>query len=315
MYFFSQFDLIDNWTVSLPSSTTRIMIYETTTQASSNLNPYHQMASAQMAAAAAAAAYGSYPHPLTLIPSLMSAADQLTNHYHGVMPTAAPAVSALIKTPAQRTDRLEVSTVVCIAFSYVLQGFLSCNFLFLVFNGLSVLLMTWSLFVCPLTSSWSSNFDQICREYLRGNCKRPDSDCRFAHPPDHIQVDPGDGLVTVCMDFLKGRCSRDSCRYLHPPAHLQAQLKSRTSNSVVASASTEPGSAVSFATPASSLLPNLLPQHLANNRSPFRLWAKRREETKKNEPRVQYKTSHPSSSLHHYIVIQTRETRKEWQWL
>ena len=122
----SQFDLTDNWTVSLlPLKTSRTL---DSWQASSNLNPYHQMASAQMAAAAAAAAYGSYPHPLTLIPSLMSAADQLTNHY-GVMPTAAPAVSAFIKTPAQRTDRLEVSTSVCIA-SFVLQGFLSCNSFF-----------------------------------------------------------------------------------------------------------------------------------------------------------------------------------------
>ena len=102
---------------------------------------------------------------------------------------------------------------------------------------------------------------QICREFLRGNCKRPDSDCRFAHPPEHVQVDAsGDGLVTVCMDFLKGRCSRDSCRYLHPPAHLQAQLKSRA-----------PSEQANPFTQTHSLLP-LLPQHLANNRSPFRLW-------------------------------------------
>lgn len=53
------------------------------------------------AAMAAASAYGSYP--LTLIPGLMSAADQLTNY--GMMPAAAP---ALVKSP-QRTDRLEVS--------------------------------------------------------------------------------------------------------------------------------------------------------------------------------------------------------------
>lgn len=52
--------------------------------------------------AMAAAAYGSYP--LTLIPGLMSTADQLTNAY-GVM-SAPPA--ALMKSP-QRTDRLEVS--------------------------------------------------------------------------------------------------------------------------------------------------------------------------------------------------------------
>lgn len=27
------------------------------------------------------------------------------------------------------------------------------------------------------------------------------------------------------MDFIKGKCTRDSCRYFHPPAHLQAQIK------------------------------------------------------------------------------------------
>ena len=51
-----------------------------------------------------------------------------------------------------------------------------------------------------------------------------------------------DGLVTVCMDFLKGGgggagnragasgrgCTRDQCRYFHPPSHLQAQLKARS---------------------------------------------------------------------------------------
>ncbi|CAG2110153.1 unnamed protein product [Medioppia subpectinata] len=66
---------------------------------------------------------------------------------------------------------------------------------------------------------------EVCREFQRGNCKRPESECRFAHPPDHLQVDASDGVVTVCMDFVKGRCSRDQCRYLHPPPHLQAQLK------------------------------------------------------------------------------------------
>jgi len=58
-------------------------------------NPYM----ASLPAMAAASAYGNYP--LTLIPGLVSAADQLTSY--GVMP--AP---ALIKS-TQRTDRLEVS--------------------------------------------------------------------------------------------------------------------------------------------------------------------------------------------------------------
>ena len=66
---------------------------------------------------------------------------------------------------------------------------------------------------------------QVCREYQRGNCKRSAEDCRFAHPPDHVHTDAAEGLVTVCMDFVKGRCSRDACRYLHPPPHLQSQMR------------------------------------------------------------------------------------------
>jgi len=75
---------------------------------------------------------------------------------------------------------------------------------------------------------------EVCREFKRGNCKRLDADCRYAHPPDHVQVDSNDGLVTVCMDFIKGRCSRDTCRYMHPPPHLQAQLKARSNSNASA---------------------------------------------------------------------------------
>ncbi|XP_054723290.1 muscleblind-like protein 2a isoform X1 [Uloborus diversus] len=66
---------------------------------------------------------------------------------------------------------------------------------------------------------------EVCREFQRGNCKRSETECRFAHPPEHVTVDSSEGTVTVCMDFVKGRCTRDQCRYFHPPAHLQAQLK------------------------------------------------------------------------------------------
>lgn len=70
---------------------------------------------------------------------------------------------------------------------------------------------------------------EVCREFQRGNCKRAENDCRFAHPPEHVTVDSTDGMVTVCMDFVKGRCSREQCRYFHPPPHLQAQLKAAQS--------------------------------------------------------------------------------------
>ncbi|XP_039280106.1 muscleblind-like protein 2 isoform X3 [Nilaparvata lugens] len=63
---------------------------------------------------------------------------------------------------------------------------------------------------------------EVCREYVRGACKR--GECRFAHPADPAKAAP-DGSVTVCMDAVKGRCSRDPCRYFHPPMHLQAHIK------------------------------------------------------------------------------------------
>ncbi|KAG1655634.1 Muscleblind-like protein 1 [Nymphon striatum] len=71
---------------------------------------------------------------------------------------------------------------------------------------------------------------EVCREFQRGNCKRSENECRFAHPADHVTVDSSDGgMVTVCMDYIKGRCTREQCRYFHPPPHLQAQLKAAQS--------------------------------------------------------------------------------------
>ncbi|XP_037784947.1 muscleblind-like protein isoform X2 [Penaeus monodon] len=65
---------------------------------------------------------------------------------------------------------------------------------------------------------------EVCREFQRGACKRPEQECRFAHPPDHVST-TDEGTVTVCMDAIKSRCSREPCRYFHPPPHLQAQLR------------------------------------------------------------------------------------------
>ncbi|XP_052783782.1 muscleblind-like protein 1 isoform X2 [Mya arenaria] len=66
---------------------------------------------------------------------------------------------------------------------------------------------------------------EVCREFQRGSCTRQPSECRFAHPPDNVTVDTNENCVTVCMDYIKGKCTRDSCRYFHPPPHLQAQIK------------------------------------------------------------------------------------------
>lgn len=98
------------------------------------------------------------------------------------------------------------------------------------------LLVLWQIFrklsllqavpATPITRSvFVSLVSQVCREYQRGNCNRGENDCRFAHPADSAMIDTNDNTVTVCMDYIKGRCSREKCKYFHPPAHLQAKIK------------------------------------------------------------------------------------------
>lgn len=83
------------------------------------------------------------------------------------------------------------------------------------------------------------NTTQVCREFQRGNCTRGEGDCRYAHPMEAAMVDGSENSVIVCMDYIKGRCSRDKCKYFHPPAHLQARIKaaqhqaSQTANTMV----------------------------------------------------------------------------------
>ena len=79
--------------------------------------------------------------------------------------------------------------------------------------------------VATSASQYNPIYFQVCREFQRGTCSRQPSECRYAHPPDTVTVDGTDNHITVCMDFLKGKCSRESCRYFHPPPHLQTQLK------------------------------------------------------------------------------------------
>uniref|UniRef100_A0AAF5Q6W6 Muscleblind-like protein n=1 Tax=Wuchereria bancrofti TaxID=6293 RepID=A0AAF5Q6W6_WUCBA len=64
----------------------------------------------------------------------------------------------------------------------------------------------------------------VCREFQRGQCSRSDIECKFAHPPPHVDVQ--NGRVTACYDSIKGRCTRENpkCKYLHPPQHLKDQL-------------------------------------------------------------------------------------------
>lgn len=85
--------------------------------------------------------------------------------------------------------------------------------------------------VRALTLSPPGRCPQVCREFQRGACKRPEAECRFAHPARAV-APHADGSVTVCMDAVKGRCGRDPCRYFHPPLHLQAHLKAQARGAV-----------------------------------------------------------------------------------
>ncbi|XP_059177554.1 muscleblind-like protein 1, partial [Physella acuta] len=75
------------------------------------------------------------------------------------------------------------------------------------------------------TYSFPTYIPQVCREFQRGTCSRATSECRYAHPAEHIVVDATDNHVTVCMDFIKSKCTRDLCKYFHPPSHLQALVR------------------------------------------------------------------------------------------
>ncbi|XP_006632937.1 muscleblind-like protein 3 isoform X2 [Lepisosteus oculatus] len=84
---------------------------------------------------------------------------------------------------------------------------------------------------------------EVCREFQRGNCTRGENDCRYAHPIEAAMIDGSENSVTVCMDYIKGRCSREKCKYFHPPAHLQAKIKAaqhQASQTAAAAAMTQP---------------------------------------------------------------------------
>ena len=44
---------------------------------------------------------------------------------------------------------------------------------------------------------------EVCREYQRNKCSRTDSECKFGHPPDNVEVQ--NGKVTACYDSIKVR--------------------------------------------------------------------------------------------------------------
>ncbi|KAL7293039.1 hypothetical protein TKK_0013483 [Trichogramma kaykai] len=46
---------------------------------------------------------------------------------------------------------------------------------------------------------------EVCREFQRQKCTRPDTECKFAHPPANVEVQ--NGRVTACYDSIKVRLS------------------------------------------------------------------------------------------------------------
>lgn len=42
---------------------------------------------------------------------------------------------------------------------------------------------------------------EVCREFQRGTCSRPDAECKFAHPSRSCHVE--NGRVIACFDSLK----------------------------------------------------------------------------------------------------------------
>lgn len=47
---------------------------------------------------------------------------------------------------------------------------------------------------------------EVCREYQRGKCTRSEQECKFAHPPAHVEVNSG--KVIACFDSLKVSLAR-----------------------------------------------------------------------------------------------------------
>ncbi|XP_058170391.1 protein muscleblind-like [Anopheles ziemanni] len=48
---------------------------------------------------------------------------------------------------------------------------------------------------------------EVCREYQRNKCSRPDTECKFAHPPANVEVQ--NGRVTACYDSIKDSFPED----------------------------------------------------------------------------------------------------------
>jgi len=42
---------------------------------------------------------------------------------------------------------------------------------------------------------------EVCREFARSKCSRSDEECKYAHPPPHVDIQ--NGRVMCCFDSIK----------------------------------------------------------------------------------------------------------------
>ena len=63
----------------------------------------------------------------------------------------------------------------------------------------------------------------MCTDFSKdGSCSNGDEECDRAHPPDYVLTE--DDLAVVCMDFVKGKCTREHCKYYHPTQKLLTKV-------------------------------------------------------------------------------------------
>ncbi|XP_062576926.1 muscleblind-like protein 1 [Saccostrea cucullata] len=100
---------------------------------------------------------------------------------------------------------------------------------------------------------------EVCREYQRNKCTRTDTECKFAHPPPHVEVQ--NGRVTACFDSIKGKCQRKDppCKYLHPPQHLREQLLQNGRNNLILKNLQMQAAAAQNLLPSAGIVPGMLP--------------------------------------------------------
>lgn len=81
------------------------------------------------------------------------------------------------------------------------------NHLFIYFSRSDLSVLASVRHAMAMVSSLSAIKDsrwlqlEVCREFQRNKCSRSDTDCKFAHPPSHVEVQ--NGRVIACYDSIK----------------------------------------------------------------------------------------------------------------